>query len=75
MFLKLRILFTILAVICVALVLPIGAFFDLTWAIVVALAGVAFYLLMLLMKQEQEKREPPKMEKETEKSPPEDTNS
>ena len=59
MFLKLRIVFTVLAAVCLTLVLPIGAFGGLIGAIATAAAAGVFFLLMLLCKQEQEKRENP----------------
>jgi len=62
MFLKLRIIFCILSALCVAAVLPVGAFLGLTWAIIFVVGAVIFFLLTLLCKQEQEKREPPKEE-------------
>lgn len=62
MFLKLRIIFTILSAICAAAVLPVGTFLGLAWAITAALAAVAFFLIMLIFKQEQEKREPQPLE-------------
>ena len=54
MFLKLRILFTVLAVVCAILILPIGTWLDLGWAIAVIVLGAAFFILMLLCKQQQE---------------------
>ena len=54
----LRILFTILSAICVAGVLPLGAFLGFTWAIALGLSAFLFYLLMLYCKQAQEKNEP-----------------
>ena len=57
MFLKLRILFTVLAAVCATLVLPVGTWFDLGWAIGVVLLGVAFFFLMLICKQKQEAQE------------------
>lgn len=57
MYLKLRIIFTILAAICAALVLPVGTFGGFLWAIVAVLGAVMFFLLMLVCKQSQEKRE------------------
>ena len=57
MFLKLRILFTVLAAVCATLVLPVGTWFDLGWAIAVAVLGVAFFVIMLLCKQQQELEE------------------
>lgn len=59
MFLKLRIIFTVLAAVCLALVLPMGTYGGLVWAIITAAAAGVFFLLMLLFKQEQEKRENP----------------
>ena len=61
MFLKLRVIFTILAAICLAAIIPVGTFWDFTPAIICAAAGGAFFLLMLLCKSKQEKQEnPPK---------------
>lgn len=58
MFLKLRIIFTILSAIFAAAVLPVGAWLGLIPAIAcAAVAGVCF-VVMLLFKQEQLKREP-----------------
>jgi succinate-acetate transporter protein len=62
MFLKLRIIFTVLAAVCLTLVLPIGAFGGLIGAIAAAAAAGVFFLLMLIFKQEQEKRENPPSE-------------
>ena len=59
MFLKLRIILTILSAICAALVLPLGTWFGLLWAIIAAVSAGIFFLIMLICKQEQEKREPP----------------
>ena len=67
MFLKLRLVFTVLSAICIAAVLPIGAFLDLTWALITAAGAFIFFLLMMLCKQEQEKREP--LEPTLEQSP------
>ena len=57
MYKNLRILFTILSAICVAAVLPVGAFLDFTWAIVTALAAFLFYLIMIVCKHAQEAQE------------------
>ena len=54
MYLKLRILFTILAVICVGALLPIGTVFGFAWAGVCALFAFLFFGLMILCKQNQE---------------------
>ena len=49
----LQIVFTIISALCVAAVLPVGAFLGFTWAIVLALVAFTFYLLMLTCKQAQ----------------------
>ncbi len=58
MFYRLRILFTIISVVFVAAVLPVGAWLGLIPAIICAAAAAVCYVLMLLFKQEQAKREP-----------------
>ena len=57
MFLKLRIIFTILSAICAAAVIPLGAFLGLIWAGVAIVAAFAFYVFMLFFKQRQEEIE------------------
>ncbi|MBQ8323070.1 MAG: hypothetical protein IJX91_03805 [Clostridia bacterium] len=57
MYLKLRVLFTILSAICVAAVVPMGAFFDWIWAALCAIAAFLFYVLMRICKVNQEMRE------------------
>ena len=57
MFKTLRILFTILSAICIALVIPIGAFLGWFWAIGCALFALLFFVVMLLCKQSQENQE------------------
>ena len=57
MLLYLQIALTILSAICVALVLPLGTWLGLGWAIVLALAAVMFFMLMKLCKQTREFRE------------------
>lgn len=59
MYLKLRVIFTILAAICLAAIIPIGIFWDFTPAIICAAAGGLFFLLMLFCKNKQEKQENP----------------
>lgn len=59
MFLKLRILFTILSAICIAAVFPVGIFFDVVPAVICAGAGALFFLIMLFFKKKQELRENP----------------
>lgn len=59
MFLKLRIVFTILSAVCVAAIFPIGIFLDVIPAIVCAGTGVLFFLAMLFCKKKQEERENP----------------
>ena len=59
MFLKLRIIFTILSTICLAAIIPIGTLWDFTPAIISAAIGGVFFLLMLVCKSKQEKQENP----------------
>ena len=54
MFLKLRILFTWLAVACAVVIFPIGTFFGFDAAILCLMAGAIFAGLMYLCKQKQE---------------------
>ena len=54
MFLKLRVFFTILSAVCIAAVIPFGAFFGWLWAGMTALFAFLFFVLMLLCKQSQE---------------------
>jgi hypothetical protein len=63
MYLKLRILFTILAVLCVAALLPIGSIFGFMWAGICALFAFLFFGLMWLCKQNQEMQERKEEEK------------
>ena len=58
MALKLRILFTILSAICLAVVIPAGAMFGKTWFFVFGGGAAAFFLAMLICKQKQEESEP-----------------
>ena len=57
MFKTLRIICPIISALCAAAVLPIGAFFDIPWALLCAGAAFLFYLAMLFFKQQQEKKE------------------
>ena len=54
MYLKLRIVFTVLAALCLAVALPIGTFFGLGWAGLCGFSALLFFGLMLLCKQSQE---------------------
>ena len=62
MFLKLRILFTILSAICLAVIIPAGALFGTVWFFVFGGGAAVFFLAMLLCKQSQEEQEPLKKE-------------
>jgi hypothetical protein len=55
MWLKGRIIFTILSAICIAGVLPLGALLSWTWAGIAALSAFLFYMLMLWCKNNQPK--------------------
>ena len=57
MYLKLRIRFTILSALCVAAVVPLGAFLGWTWAGLSAVAAFCFYLVMRICKVNQEIQE------------------
>ena len=59
MFVKLRIVFTILAAICVAAIIPVGMLFDFVPAIGVAVLALLFFGLMLLCKSKQGSTENP----------------
>ena len=54
MFAKLRIVFTIIAAVCLIAVVPIGTFLGLGWAGWTILAAGVSFVFMLLCKQEQE---------------------
>ena len=69
MLLYLQITLTILSAICVALVLPLGVWLGFGWAITLAVAGFAFFMLMKLCKQTREFRG------ETEQFPTENSDS
>ena len=56
----LRIIFTLLSAACVAVVIPVGTLFDLTWALIVGISAGVFFLVAMICKQAQEKREPTK---------------
>ena len=58
MYLKLRILFTILSAICVAIAIPAGVWFDFTATIICAALAFMFYLIMLTFKLKHESLNP-----------------
>lgn len=58
MFLKLRILFTILSAICLALILPAMAMGGWTYLSIFGGGAVIFFLAMLICKQKQEELDP-----------------
>ena len=57
MFLKLRILFTILSALCLATALTAGAIWGWTWTILLGLGALLFFMLMLYFKRAQESQE------------------
>lgn len=57
MYLKLRILFTILSAVCLAVVIPATALFGWLWLGVFGGGAALFYLLMLYFKRLQEAQE------------------
>lgn len=58
MFLKLRIIFTILAAACLAVVIPAGALFGTIWFFIFGGGAAVFFLAMLICKQKQEALDP-----------------
>lgn len=56
MLLYLQIALTILSALCVALVIPLGTWLGLGWAVGLALASLMFFMLMKLCKQTRELR-------------------
>ena len=59
MYLKLRILFTILSAICLAVVIPAGVMLDQIYFFICGGGAAVFFLAMLICKQKQEELEPP----------------
>ncbi len=57
MFLKLRILFTVLSALCLAVIVPAFVWGGFPWLAIVGSCALLFFALMLLCKQSQEKRE------------------
>ena len=58
MYLKLRIIFTVLAAVCLAVIIPAGALFGKIWFFVFGGGAGAFFLAMLICKQKQEEQDP-----------------
>ena len=58
MYLTLRILFTILSAICVAIAIPAGVWFNFTATVVCAALAFVFYLVMLTFKLKHESLNP-----------------
>ncbi|MBE5753676.1 MAG: hypothetical protein E7343_06425 [Clostridiales bacterium] len=54
MFKTLRILFTLLSALCVAIVLPVGTFLGLTYALICVALAFVFFVLMLYFKGKHE---------------------
>lgn len=57
MFLKLRIIFTILSALCIGFALTAGALWGFTWTILLGLGALLFFMLMLYCKRAQEAQE------------------
>ncbi len=64
MFVKLRILFTILSALCLVAILPAAVWGGWLWLGILGGCAFFFFALMLLCKQSQEKREAEKRERE-----------
>lgn len=58
MYLKLRIIFTILSAICLAVLLPAAVWLGWIWLGVFGGGAAVFFIAMLLCKQAQEKADP-----------------
>ena len=63
MLVKLRSLFTILAALCVAAVVPAGTFFGMIGAMICVVLGIMFFSIMLGFKNAQERKENPPEER------------
>jgi hypothetical protein len=55
----LRIIFTILCAVCLAALLPVGAWGDMPWVIGIGIAAAFFFVAMLFCKNKQEEKENP----------------
>lgn len=66
MYLKLRILFTVLSAICIAIAIPVGVTAGLTGVLICAGLAFAFYLVMLFFKGKQEALNPPQCTEQSE---------
>ena len=58
MYLKLRIIFTILSALCLAVVIPMTAFLGWAWLGVFGGGAAVFFFAMLICKQAQENADP-----------------
>ena len=58
MFLILQVVFTILAVICIASIFPVGTFLGWGWAGLCALVAILFFVLMRIFKTQNELSNP-----------------
>ena len=59
MYLKLRVLFTILSALCVAATIPVGVALGFMGAVICAALAFMFYLVMLTFKLKHESLNPP----------------
>ncbi len=57
MYLKLRVIFTILSALCVAIVVPVGLAFGFVWAGICAVGAFLFFVIMKICKTNQEIQE------------------
>ena len=58
MFQTLRIIFTVLSAICIAVVIPVGAIGGIVAAVLCAVAAFVFFAVMLFFKRKQEELDP-----------------
>ena len=64
MYLKLRIIFTVLSAVCLAVVIPAATLLGWLWFGIFGGAAAVFFIAMLLCKQAQENAEPLRKEDE-----------
>ena len=65
--LYLQIIFTVLSAVCIAALVPVGAFLGWVWAGICGISAFLFFMLMRLCKQSREANLPPEQPREEEK--------
>ena len=62
--LYLQIIFTVLSAVCIAVLIPVGAFLGWVWAGICGISAFLFFMLMRLCKQSREANEPQSTDEE-----------